>query len=355
MRVLVIGANGFIGHNLVKRILQTTSWEVCGIDLANFRLKGLLDHPRFSFHQADIAKAHALVEQQVAQSDVVLPLAAVANPMAYVNDPLSTFEIVFEENLRIIKLCAKQGARLIFPSTSEVYGMCQDESFTEASSLPTFGPVSKERWIYASSKHLLERVIWSMGHAGLQFTIFRPFNWFGPNLDDIQQGQDGGARVVTLFLGRLLRGESIRLVDGGHQTRSFTYIDDGIDALMCILSATAGKADGEVFNIGHPANLSSIKTLAEHLARLVGELSGQADFQRKVVYEVVPSGTYFGNAYQDVLHRKPNVERMAEQLGWTPRVPLEDALRRTVAWYLAQKSPPLKTGQLADKADGVTL
>lgn len=350
MRVLIIGANGFIGHNLVKRILQTTTWEVCGIDLSSFRLGELMAHPRFSFHAADISLARELVEQQVMQSDVVLPLAAVANPMAYVNDPLATFEIVFEENLRIVKLCAKHDVRLIFPSTSEVYGMCADESFTEASSLPTFGPVSKERWIYASSKHLLERVIWSLGHAGLRFTIFRPFNWFGPNLDDIRQGQDGGARVVTLFLGRLMRGENIRLVDGGQQARSFTYIDDGIDALMCILSAPEGKADGEIFNIGNPANLCSIEELSKHLARLVGELSGQPEFEKKVKFEVVPATSYFGNAYQDVSRRKPDVARIGAQLGWAPAIPLEDALRRTVQWYFSEENSLPNSDEPADPA-----
>lgn len=336
MRVLIIGANGFIGHHLVKRVLQTTTWEVCGIDLLSFRLGEFLEHPRFSFHAADISQARELVEQQVMQSDVVLPLAAVANPMVYINEPLFTFEIVFEENLRIIKLCAKHGVRLIFPSTSEVYGVCADESFNEAESLPTFGPVSKERWIYASSKHLLERVIWAMGHSGLRFTIFRPFNWFGPNLDDIEQGQDGGARVVTLFLGRLLRGEPIRLVDGGQQTRSFTYIDDGIDALMCILDANDGRADGEIFNIGNPANLCTIENLAERLTHWVGELSGQTAFEDAVKVECVAAAAYFGAAYQDVSHRKPDVDRIQTKLGWAPVVHLDDGLRRTVQWSLSE-------------------
>lgn len=336
MRVLIIGANGFIGHHLVKRVLQTTTWEVCGIDLLSFRLGKFMEHPRFSFHAADISQARGLVEQQVMQSDVVLPLAAVANPMVYINEPLFTFEIVFEENLRIIKLCAKHGVRLIFPSTSEVYGVCADESFNEAESLPTFGPVSKERWIYASSKHLLERVIWAMGHSGLRFTIFRPFNWFGPNLDDIEQGQDGGARVVTLFLGRLLRGEPIRLVDGGQQTRSFTYIDDGIDALMCILAANDGRADGEIFNIGNPANLCTIENLAERLTHWVGELSGQPAFEDADKFECVAASAYFGASYQDVPRRKPDVDRIQTQLGWAPVVHLEDGLRRTVQWSLSE-------------------
>ena len=334
MRVLIIGANGFIGHHLIKRILQATAWQVCGFDLHDFRLTELLDHPRFLFHKADIARAHELVEQHIKASDVVLPLAAVANPMTYVKNPLATFEIVFEENLRIIKLCAKHGVRLVFPSTSEVYGMCGDESFSEAESCLTFGPVAKERWIYASSKHLLERVIWAMGKADLRFTIFRPFNWFGPNLDDIHQGNDGGARVVTLFLGRLLRGETIRLVDGGQQTRTFTYIDDGIDALMRILAAQNNAADGEIFNIGNPANHCTIEALARRLACILGEQKGDTGFAQGVRLITTSGAAYFGEGYQDVQHRKPDIDRIDQRLGWKPRVSLDDGLRQTVAWYL---------------------
>ena len=334
MKVLIVGANGFVGHNLVKRILQTTDWQVCGVDLNDFRLHDVLQHPRLEFHQVDISQAHALLEQKVQASDVVLPLAAVANPMAYVKEPLATFEIVFEENLHIAKLCARHGVRLLFPSTSEVYGLGDDANFSEAHSNPTFGPVNKERWIYAASKHLLERVIWAMGSQGLRFTIFRPFNWFGPNLDDICQGGNGGARVVTLFLGRMLRGEPIRLVDGGEQTRSFTYIDDGIDALMVILADTSGAADGEIFNIGNPENYCSIKDLARHLARLVGELTSDSAFASRVGFEFIAAEDYFGSNYQDAQHRKPAVEHIAQVLGWQPKVGLDQALRSTVAWYL---------------------
>lgn len=336
MRVLIVGANGFIGHSLVQRILQTTAWEVCGIDLSCSRLTGVLGNPRFTFHQSDIRHNHGLMEDEVSQSDVVLPLAATANPMVYVKEPLYSFEIVFEENLRIIKLCAKYQVRLVFPSTSEVYGMCSDSEFSENSSLPTFGPVHKERWIYASSKHLLERVIWSLGHSGLTFTIFRPFNWFGPNLDNIGLSSDGAARVVTLFLGRMLRGEVIRLVDGGQQTRSFTYIDDGIDALMLILTASGGIADGQIFNIGNPHNHCSIAELAQRMVALLAQFPEYAQQANNVRYEAVSAAAYYGDAYQDVPHRKPEIQHIHKALGWSPRVGLDEALEKTLQWYCAQ-------------------
>jgi nucleoside-diphosphate-sugar epimerase len=352
MRVLIIGANGFIGSSLATQILAQTHWTVTGLDLDSGRIAPLLAEPRFSFLTADIRKDHALVDEAVKESDVVLPLAAIANPMAYVVDPLRVFNIVFEENLRIIRLCAESDVRVVFPSTSEVYGMCADRSFNEASSQPTFGPVAKERWIYASAKHLLERVIWAYGRQGLRFTIFRPFNWFGPNLDDIHAGADGGARVVTLFLGRLLRGEPLRLVDGGAQTRSFTYIDDGVNALMRILRNEAGAADGQIFNIGNPANNCSVADLARCLADVLAQFPGYESLRERVRFESVAAVDYFGSAYQDVSHRSPDIAHIQAQLGWQPRIGLEEGLRRTIASHLETMQAPWPAAALPSVPEG---
>ncbi len=334
MRILIIGANGFIGSSLAAHVLAHTDWTVTGLDLDSSRLHGLDDERRFSFQAADITRDHELVAEHVRASDVVLPLAAIANPMAYVSNPLRVFNIVFEENLRIVRQCAEAGVRVIFPSTSEIYGMCGDGSFNEATSLPTFGPVTKERWIYATAKHLLERVIWAYGREGLRFTIFRPFNWFGANLDDIHSGGDGGARVVTLFLGRLMRGEPVRLVDGGCQTRSFTYIDDGVDALMRIIRNEGGAADGQIFNIGNPANNCSIADFARRLAAVLAEFPGYELLPQTARFDHVRAVDYYGPGYQDVPRRKPDVAHIHAQLGWQPRIDLEEGLRRTIASYL---------------------
>jgi nucleoside-diphosphate-sugar epimerase len=104
--------------------------------------------------------------------------------------------------------------------------MCPDAAFNEETGPLVLGPIAKERWIYSCGKQLLNRVIWAHGARGLRFTPFRPFNWFGPGLDDIGQSAPGSARVVNQFLGHLLRGEPVQLVDGGHQRGSFAYIDN---------------------------------------------------------------------------------------------------------------------------------
>ena len=170
-------------------------------------------------------------------------------------EPLRVFGLDFEENLKIVRLCEKYGKRLIFPSTSEVYGMCPDEEFDEDESPLVVGPINKQRWIYSISKQLLDRVIWAYGfQQGLRFTLFRPFNWIGPKLDDltIEPEKEGSSRVVTQFISNLIHGEPIRLVDGGAQKRCFTYVDDGIDGLMKIIENKNDVCNGQIFNIGNP-------------------------------------------------------------------------------------------------------
>ena len=117
------------------------------------------------------------------------------------------------------------------------------------------GPIDKQRWIYACSKQLMDRVIWAYGaQQGLDFTLFRPFNWIGAGLDSIHTPKEGSSRVITQFLGHIVRGEDIKLVDGGHQKRAFTYIDDGINALMKMIDNANGIASGKIYNVGNPKN-----------------------------------------------------------------------------------------------------
>ncbi len=228
MKVLILGVNGFIGNALTERILGTTDWAVSGLDIASDKIAPFLGHPRFTYLEGDIAINKEWIEYQVKKCDVVLPLVAIATPAAYVKNPLAVFELDFEENLRIVKQAVRYGKRVVFPSTSEVYGMCPDAEFDEESSPLVYGPIRKQRWIYSCSKQLLDRVIWAYGQSeGLKFTLFRPFNWIGPHLDDIDSPKEGSSRVLTQFLHNILYGEPIKLVDGGTQRRSFTYISDG--------------------------------------------------------------------------------------------------------------------------------
>jgi len=335
MKVLILGANGFIGNALARRLIARDGYEVLGLDLDADKLDGVLGHPRFRFSQADISTDRDGVEASIRESDVVLPLVAIATPSLYVREPLRVFELDFEENLRVIRLCVRYKKRIVFPSTSEVYGMGSDAEFDEDTTPLIMGPISKQRWIYGCLKQLLDRVIWAYGfEKDLRFTIFRPFNWIGPKLDRIEEPKIGSSRVVTQFIGHIVRDEPIPLVDGGMQRRCYTYLDDGIDALLRIIENPGGACDGQIFNIGHPENECSVRDLARRLRRIYEEEFGGTRIPAERAVRVVESESFYGEGYQDLVHRKPSIRKAKRLLGWSPAVGLDEALRRTLGSFL---------------------
>jgi nucleoside-diphosphate-sugar epimerase len=340
MKVLILGVNGFIGHSLTARILADTGWQVYGMDIGSDRIEEHLEHENFQFLEGDIGINREWIEYHVKKCDVLLPLVAIATPKTYVEDPLRVFELDFEENLRVIRHAVKYDTRVVFPSTSEIYGMCSDDAFSEETSNFVIGPISKQRWIYSCSKQLLDRVIYAYGQKeGLRFTLFRPFNWIGPNLDDISIPKEGSSRVVTQFLGHLMRGEPIRLVEGGDQRRCITDIRDGVEALMRILVNRGGAADGRIMNIGNPANDCSIAELADLLIDTLSGFDRYRNLRRSAVIEKVSSHEYYGEGYQDIQTRVPDISNARELLGWEPEVGLEDAIQHMVEYYVNREAP----------------
>ena len=333
-KVLILGVNGFIGHHLSNRIMATTDWEVYGMDMQSDRVTELAKNPRFHFFEGDITINKEWIEYHVKKCDVVLPLVAIATPATYVSDPLRVFELDFEANLPIVRSCVKYGKRVIFPSTSEVYGMSGDAEFDPDSSDLVYGPINKPRWIYACSKQLMDRVIWAYGmQNALAFTLFRPFNWIGSGLDSIFTPKEGSSRVITQFLGHIARGEDIKLVDGGAAKRSFTYVTDGIDALMRIIDNKDGIADGKIYNIGNPSNNFSVKELAKMMLDLAMTYPEYKDGAAKVKMVDTTSMNYYGKGYQDVQNRVPKIENTMQELGWKPQVTMQDALKHIFDAY----------------------
>ena len=337
MKILILGVNGFIGNALTRRILNTTGWEVFGMDLYSNKLEEVLGLPRFHFLEGDIAINKEWIEYHIKKCDVALPLVAIATPMVYVKNPLRVFELDFEENLRIVRQCVQYKTRIIFPSTSEVYGMCPDAEFSEDESTLVLGPINKQRWIYSCSKQLLDRVIWAYGQEGkLQFSMIRPFNWIGPKLDDLYAAKEGSSRVVTQFILNLLERTPIRLVDGGFQKRCFTYVEVGIDCLMKIIENPGGAADGQIFNIGNPDNEASVKELAHMLRDLFPR---HPDHKDDGVYaDIVETRheDYYGKGYQDITSRKPSIAKARKLLGWEPKTDLITSLKITLDSFLEE-------------------
>ena len=336
-KLCILGVNGFIGHHLSKRILGETGWEVFGMDMGSDRIGDLTDNRRFHFFEGDITINREWIEYHIRKCDVILPLVAIATPATYVREPLKVFELDFEANLPIVRSCVKYGKRILFPSTSEVYGMCRDEEFDPYASELVLGPIDKQRWIYSCSKQLMDRVIWAYGSMGqLDFTLFRPFNWIGSGLDSIHTAKEGSSRVITQFFGHIVRGEPIKLVDGGSQKRAFTYIDDGIDALMKIIENKGGVATGKIYNVGNPANNFSVRELATMMLELAATYPEYRDNAARVKLLDVSSGEYYGKGYQDVQNRVPAIDNTKQELGWSPKVDMPTALKRIFDAYRGQ-------------------
>lgn len=335
LKVLILGVNGFIGSNLSKYIIEQRDWEIYGMDIDSTKISDLVDHPRFHFVEGDITINKEWVEYHTKKCDVILPLVAIATPATYVNDPLSVFELDFEANLEIIRHCVKYNKRVLFPSTSEVYGMSQDSIYNEETSPLVTGPIQKERWIYSSSKQLMDRIIYAYGSRGqLSYTLFRPFNWFGPGLDDVREPKEGSSRVITQFLSAILHGKDITLVDGGMQKRCFLYVDDAIEAMIKIIENKDGCAEGRIINIGSPANESTIKDLAESMLDIAADYAGFEQVRRTSKVNIENGETYYGQGYQDLQTRVPCIENARRYLDWQPKTSLHDGLSKMIDYYM---------------------
>ena len=333
-KILLVGANGFIGTHLTERVLSETTWDIAAFDIDDSNISAYRENPRYAFTKGDIFTADEWLENAVKESDAVLPLAGIAKPAYYIKKPLWTFELDFEQNLKIVRMCAAAGKRLIFPSTSEVYGMACDGELSEYETPLITGPVSKSRWIYSCSKQMMDRVIVAYGlEQNLDYTLFRPFNWVGPRLDSFKDAEERTARAVTQMIYDVLHRGEISLVGGGENKRSFLWIEDATEALLAILHNNEGKATREIFNIGNPQNNASVKQLAEAVVRIMREFPTLSQAAQRTQFRVISQEDYYQKGYQDTENRVPSIRNIREKLGWTPRTPFEEIIRKTVAYY----------------------
>ena len=186
---------------------------------------------------------------------------------------------------------------------------------------------------------MMDRIIYAYAEKeGLDYTLFRPFNWIGPNLDTIEVEKKGIARSLTLFISNILYHGEITLVDGGSQRRCFTCIDDAIEALMKIIANKNGCANNRIFNIGNPDNNYSIKQFVEIL---MDKFSNYPEFKHLVdrtKITVTEGAKHYGKSYQDPKFRVPAIKAAKEHLGWEPTTTLEDAIEKTLEYYLVKKN-----------------
>jgi UDP-apiose/xylose synthase len=348
MKVLSLGAGGFIGSHLTERLLSE-GHEVLGVDTHADKLAACVGQPNFRFVQTDIGSRDFDMDAAVRDADLVIDLIAYANPGLYVKMPLEVFRLNFSENMRIAESCVRHGRRLIQFSSCEVYGKSvagvaaaelkhpddpRHATFAEDSSPMIMGPTTKHRWIYAAAKALLERVLHAYGlEERLDYTIIRPFNFIGPRIDYLPSQQEGIPRVFSYFMDALLTGGEMLLVDGGAQRRTYTHIDDAIDGIARIV-ARPEASRRQIFNLGAVGNEISIRGLAalmreiyaarfrlpgQPLARLV-EISGEQ---------------FYGVGYDDSDRRIPDITKARRLLDWEPRIGLHETIESVMAWHVA--------------------
>lgn len=317
MKALVTGGAGYIGSNLVDRLMQE-GYQVWVVDnLSQGRRENIahhLDSDRFHFMQDSILNERTM-EDVIRQVDTVYHLAAVVGVPYIVRDPLQSIITNVRGTEIVLALAHKYGKKVLFASSSEVYGKSEAVPLSEDGDR-LLGPTSVERWSYADSKAIDEYLALAYHKRGLPVTIVRYFNSYGPRLDP-----KGYGSVIAKFIGQAMRGEALTVYDDGQQTRSFTYIADTIEGTF--LAGTREEAVGQVFNIANSRETSILE-----LARMIQEIVGTTCEIAFVPYEEA-----FGGSFEETRRRVPDVHRAEEILGFRARVPLEEGLARTVAWF----------------------
>jgi len=332
MNVAVLGAGGFIGSHMVQHLLHREEHSIVGIDITDEKLEGI-SGPAFTFHHANTMEAPELLEEVVRDSDVVVDLIAYANPSIYVESPLEVYRLNFEANLKIVEYCIRHKKRLMQYSTAEIYGKPAEgiTQYTEESTDFVYGPVTKQRWIYAAAKQLLERVIHAHGLRGeLEYTIIRPFNFVGSRFDYlVDAGSMGGPRVFAHYMSALLQDGPMYLVDGGEQMRAFTHIEDANKAFQTLIDHP-DETRNEAYNIGNPANNTSIRGLAETMRAIYHEMTGRESGSELVD---VSGREFYGEGYEDTSRVPPDISKLGA-LGWQPTRDLHTTFSDAMAAYL---------------------
>ncbi len=314
MKVLITGGGGFIGSHLSEELLSR-GHEVFILEPGGTtKIRHLIGHPKFRVVH-DSVMDMGILDSLISQVDLVYHLAAVVGVEHYVGDPYQVLNVNVNGTQNVLKTAFKYGRKVVFSSTSEVYGRNPNLPWSEDDDR-VLGSTRIDRWCYSTSKAVGEHFCFAYHKMGLPMTIIRYFNIFGPRLDKLDAG-----RIITIFMGQLLRNEPLTVIGDGLQTRCFTYVSDAVTA-----TANAGLQDdtnGEIYNIG-----TDVETSILELARRMIAISGASS-----EIEFVKQEDVYGQSYEDIGRRVPNATRMKEQLGVRELAPLDEGLRQTIEWF----------------------
>lgn len=313
--ILVTGGAGFLGSYICERLLKM-GHRVTALDMASGeKIEHLINNKRLKFIQDSICDLK-LMKRQMKDKDMVFHLAAIADPLKYVNNPLGVMEVDLVAAIEIFKIATENKTKIIFSSTSEVYGRNINVPWRESDDR-VLGNTGIHRWCYSSSKAACEHFLFALHkQKGTSFIIYRFFNAYGPKLDDLGHG-----RVIPVFLKQFLHGEEVTVHGDGRQTRTFIYVDDAIDAVIKL--AFCEKAEHEVFNIGTSKECSMYE-----LAKVMKKIG---NFKSKIKF--IEHKDIYGKGFEDIYRRIPNITKIKKCIKWHPKILLEEGLRRTINYY----------------------
>jgi UDP-glucose 4-epimerase len=314
MKVLITGGGGFVGSHLADAFIARGD-EVFVLDNGSVaKVRHLMGTAGFHYVRDSIFDLEIL-EGLIAKADLVYHLAAVVGVEHYVGDPFEVLNVNVNGTQAVLKLAFKHQKKVVFSSTSEVYGRNTKVPWSEDDDR-VLGSTRIDRWCYSTSKAVGEHFCFAYHSMGLPVTVVRYFNVYGPRLDQLDVG-----RVITIFLGQALRGDPLTVIGDGKQTRCFTYVDDAVRATVA--AGLQPNTDGELFNIGTDVE-NTVLELAEALIAVTGSQS---------TVEFVPQTAVYGKSYEDIGRRVPDVAKMHAVLGVRAETPLPDGLRKTVEWF----------------------
>jgi|FaiFalFF_MnMetaG_3_1042247.scaffolds.fasta_scaffold00037_2 UDP-glucose 4-epimerase len=328
MRCLLTGGAGFIGSHLAEELLRAGHAVTVIDDLSTGSLENiepLMGEARFHCF-VDTVLNRRLMAELVEWADVVFHLAAAVGVKLVVEHPVRAIETNMRTTELVLELAAVRGKKVVFTSTSEVYGKTARVPFREDDDL-VLGPTWRSRWGYACSKALGEYLALAYWREyGVPVVIARLFNTVGPRQTD-RYGM-----VIPTFVRQALRGEPITVYGDGQQTRSFCWVGDVVRALVALAEHPA--AVGHVFNVGSDEEVRIVE-----VARRVKALTGSPS---EIVF--VPYDQAYREGFEDMPRRVPDLTKIRTLIGYRPTVPLDEILKRVIRYYHQLERRGLATG-----------